>query len=210
MTDNEASNTSEITKPHVTALKYLNACGPGLEFADKFNSLSEAIESCNRLEWLLWIARDTRVWNKRQMIKFIFHLLRNEPNKYYDTSWPTDDDRLRQLFADVESWANSDDNHDIPTEIYVEINCESVMFMIDYSKGKWGKSVSVSNKDEWSINEWKKWTKGVEWDYLVQQIIREMKWRTEYKTIVEGLTNSTLEVRYTSKNDEQPLRKEIS
>ena len=197
------------TKPHITALEYLSACWLGLQFADKFNSLSETIESCDRLDWLLWVARDTHVWNRRQIIKFMFHLIRNGPNKYYGASWSTDDDRLRQLFADAESWANSDDSHDIPTRIDVAISNEFVMLMIDYPNGESGKIVLVPNEDKWAINEWKKWTKGVEWDYLVQQIIREMKWRTEYKTIVEGLTNSKLEVHYTS-NDEQPMRKEIS
>jgi hypothetical protein len=96
-------------KPHLTLLKNLNACIEAIEFAETCPNLRRAWETCNRPDWMLWLANRLGFKDLKTLRLYACWCVRNTPLADGRTVWDLlTDPRSRNAVEVSERFANGD------------------------------------------------------------------------------------------------------
>jgi hypothetical protein len=92
-------------KEHIVFLKKLHACADAIVWAEKFDSLAEAWDACERVDWMWWLLRKAELVTKVQSVTYeVWCAERALPR--WTAKYPSDD-RPAIAIAAARAWIDN-------------------------------------------------------------------------------------------------------
>src|SRR6478735_1738940 len=80
-------------------IKKYNPCSDGIKFAEKFETMSEVWEACERPDWLFWILENHAPLEKEQSVRLSITFAES-----CISNWNLDDDRPALAIQAAKNW----------------------------------------------------------------------------------------------------------